>query len=141
MYGVSCEVWVSAAHRLQNYQGKCYNWHGHNYKIEVFCRKDNVDDRGILVDFAALTEVVKKIVEPIDHSMIIIDNQQNRDFIEMLLKFVPYQRVYWITFESTAENLAKHIYELIKQYQMPVVKVKVWETINHSARYSEEEIK
>ena len=35
MYEVSVDETFAAAHNLRNYNGKCENLHGHNYKVRV----------------------------------------------------------------------------------------------------------
>ena len=35
MYEVTVEAGFSSGHYLRNYQGKCENPHGHNYKVRV----------------------------------------------------------------------------------------------------------
>ncbi|NMB65475.1 MAG: 6-carboxytetrahydropterin synthase QueD, partial [Spirochaetes bacterium] len=34
MYILTIEDYISAAHQLKGYKGKCENIHGHNWKVE-----------------------------------------------------------------------------------------------------------
>ncbi|MDO9070229.1 MAG: 6-carboxytetrahydropterin synthase, partial [Deltaproteobacteria bacterium] len=36
MYEVKIVTQFAAAHRLENFKGKCESLHGHNWKVEVF---------------------------------------------------------------------------------------------------------
>lgn len=100
----------SAAHRLArpdlSYEenceiyGKCArpHGHGHNYHLEVTV-KGEIDPRtGMIVDLVALQKVVDDyVVEPFDHTFL------NKD--------IPY----FATVVPTAENIAVHIGNLLKQ--------------------------
>ena len=54
MFEVRVETNFSSAHHLLNYKGKCENMHGHNWKVEVTARGNNLDNSNILVDFKTL---------------------------------------------------------------------------------------
>ena len=53
-YEVMIERNFSSAHQLRGYKGKCENLHGHNYKIEIFARGDELNNIGLLIDFGDL---------------------------------------------------------------------------------------
>ncbi len=50
MFEVKVESHFSAAHHLLNYNGKCENPHGHNWKVEVYAQGEELDESGILID-------------------------------------------------------------------------------------------
>ncbi len=122
----------SAAHRLalphltleQNSEiyGKCarVNGHGHNYHLEVTI-KGEIDPRtGMIADLVAFQKAVDEyVVEPMDHTFL------NKD-IPYFEKVVP-----------TAENIAVHIRDLLKQpireIGAQLHKVKLIESPNNSA--------
>jgi len=58
----------SAAHRLEHYEGKCVNLHGHTWKVEVmidaFLSSQTKMDVDMLLDFVEIT----KIRELFDHT-------------------------------------------------------------------------
>lgn len=62
----------AAAHHLPNYNGKCKNVHGHNFKlfVTVKLRRDHVGfPEGMIVDFAELKSLVKdNVIDIIDHT-------------------------------------------------------------------------
>ena len=87
MYYLQKEVWISAAHDLLlNYDSPCKHLHGHNWKVTVFCKSEDVDKNGMIVDFKA----IKNIVNTLDHAY--------------LNKFIP---------QPTAENIAKFLLDSI----------------------------
>ena len=51
MFEVKIQTSFSSAHHLLNYKGKCENLHGHNWKVEVYARGENLDNSNILIDF------------------------------------------------------------------------------------------
>ncbi len=122
MFEVAIEHSFAAGHALRHYKGKCENVHGHNYKVQVVVRGENVDRKtGMLADFVELKRLLRAISEPLDHV-----------FLNDIEPF--------ITLEPSAENIAWYICEKmqegIKQENpIEVAEVKVWETDIQSATY------
>lgn len=52
---------ISAAHFLPGYPGPCANLHGHNWSVEVRVGAERLDQGDMVVDFALLKAVVKKV--------------------------------------------------------------------------------
>ncbi|PSB06500.1 6-pyruvoyl tetrahydropterin synthase [Pleurocapsa sp. CCALA 161] len=121
----------SAAHRLaipslsfeenQEIYGKCArpNGHGHNYHLEVTVAGEIDARTGMLVDLAALQNVIDEyVVEPFDHTFL------NKD-IAYFAEVVP-----------TAENIAVRIADLlrspIKEIGAELDKIKLIESPNNS---------
>jgi len=125
MYEVTVERSFAAGHYLRNYKGKCENPHGHNYKVRVTLRGAELDKAGLLLDFKDLKDVMKDVIERLDH--------------QMLNDVEPFTRL-----NPSAENIAKYFYdETNGQLQsltggrVSVKDVTVWETDTTTARYSE----
>lgn len=58
----------SAAHRLENYGGKCEELHGHNYGVEVEAEGTDLDPTtGLLLDFKDLRGHVRAVLANLDH--------------------------------------------------------------------------
>jgi 6-pyruvoyltetrahydropterin/6-carboxytetrahydropterin synthase len=58
----------AAAHQLRGYKGKCENLHGHNFKVEVVVRGEELDRCGMLVDFVDLKRSINGLInEQLDH--------------------------------------------------------------------------
>src|ERR1700755_3723782 len=66
-YEVMIERNFSSAHQLRGYKGKCENLHGHNYKIEIYVRGNELNNIGLLVDFVELKEAADELVTYLDH--------------------------------------------------------------------------
>lgn len=83
MYYIKKRLEISASHFLiLNYESKCKNIHGHNWIITIYCRAEELNDMGMVADFA---EIKNKINKQLDH--------------KNLNEFFP--------FNPTAENIAK----------------------------------
>jgi len=110
MWYLEKDIVVSSAHRLDGYDGKCANLHGHSWHITVYCKGDKLNKDGILVDFVK----IKDGVNYFDHTYL-------NDLFPKGEK-------------PTAENLAKRIYEM-----MPLCyKVMVQEEEGSKCYYTEE---
>lgn len=60
MFTVIKRIEVSAAHSLRlSYKSKCENVHGHNWSITVYCRSEELNADGMVVDFSLIKNVVK----------------------------------------------------------------------------------
>ena len=97
---------------------KCRRLHGHNYEVDVICAADNLDDRGMVVDFFDLDPVKEFIDATLDH--------------RHLNDVMPG--------EPTAERLAWWMYESLKSALSPdltlhIVAVRVHETPKTWAEY------
>jgi 6-pyruvoyltetrahydropterin/6-carboxytetrahydropterin synthase len=92
MFEVTVEDTFAAGHYLRNYKGKCENPHGHNYRVRVTLAGHDLDKAGLLLDFKDLREVMKPVIDRLDHQM-----------INELEPFV--------TINPSAENLAKYFYD------------------------------
>ena len=56
----------AAAHRLPRYRGRCFNMHGHNYKLTVVVHGEPDAYSGILLDFGDLETAVKAgVLDPL----------------------------------------------------------------------------
>ncbi|MBO4314734.1 MAG: 6-carboxytetrahydropterin synthase QueD [Prevotella sp.] len=89
MYYIEKTFEISASHRLHlQYESKCQRMHGHNWRITVYCKSQELDDNGMVVDFS---EVKRKVKMVLDH----------QDLNEVL------------PFNPTAENIARWITEQI----------------------------
>jgi 6-pyruvoyltetrahydropterin/6-carboxytetrahydropterin synthase len=70
MFEVTVEAGFSSGHYLRNYRGKCENPHGHNYRVMVTLAGSELDEAGLLLDFKLLKQVMRPVVERLDHQMI-----------------------------------------------------------------------
>ena len=92
MYEVTVEAGFSSGHYLRNYRGKCENPHGHNYKVLVTLQGKELDGAGLLLDFKLLKEIMRPVIDRIDH--------------QMLNDLEPFTVI-----NPSAENLARYFYD------------------------------
>jgi 6-pyruvoyltetrahydropterin/6-carboxytetrahydropterin synthase len=125
MFEVTVEAGFSSGHYLRNYQGKCENPHGHNYKIFVTLIGEELDETGLLLDFKLLKHLLRPVVDYLDHQMI----NDLKPFNEL---------------NPSAENLARYFYQQTAQQLSDMtagrVRVKdatIYETDTSFARYYE----
>ena len=108
-------------------ESKCSNIHGHTYRIEVcFDANYSEDDRvrkGLNFSFEQLDQSVDPIIKDLDHCFIL----QDTDPLVPILK--GHSRLYLLDFPSSAENLASHILNRIKEVsKVPVLWLTLAET-------------
>lgn len=118
MFEICVEHTFAAGHALRNYHGKCENVHGHNYRVQVAIAGPELDENGLLHDFADLKKRLRTTSEYLDHQF--INDLKPFDLIN-----------------PSAENIAKFICEEVQKdlTSAQVSYVKVWETDTSSALY------
>ena len=136
MYLLKTEQSFDSAHFLKGYQGKCANIHGHRWRVVVTIKSDNLLDdmqnNGMVIDFGDLKNDLKVIVDDLDHALIIEEDSLSSTVYDALVN--EGFRIIVVPFRPTAENLAKYIYDLLKdKYQ--VDSIDVYETPNNCASY------
>lgn len=68
MFEVRVEADFAAAHFLRDYNGKCENLHGHNYKVYAHVRGEVLNEGGMLMDFSRLKNALRTVCKKIDHT-------------------------------------------------------------------------
>ena len=68
MYEVRVEADFSAAHFLRDYNGKCENLHGHNYKVYAYVKGEILNEGGMLLDFTFLKGALREVCKTLDHT-------------------------------------------------------------------------
>lgn len=126
MFEVTVEAGFSSGHYLRNYHGKCENPHGHNYRVFVTLVGAELDHSGLLLDFKLLKQVMRPVVDRLDHQMI----NELAPFDEEL--------------NPSAENLARYFFQqtAAQMEEMTGGRVRVkdctlYETDTSFARYYE----
>ena len=120
-------------HRLLNYDGKCRYLHGHNGVVEIDVESSDLDNRGMVIDFNEIRDLVSRWVEDnMDHKMILCKKDP---LVDVLKKFD--QPLYLMEENPTAENIARHIFSQARIQKLNVIEVRVWETSTSCASFSE----
>ena len=136
MTTVTKTVRFDAAHVLTNHRGLCKNLHGHTYRVEISVAGDESDD--MVMDFKELKSLATEVIcGRFDHAFIYNTGSVGECEIAQLVERYG-MRTVAIPFRSTAENLAKHFYDLLSermQTRPELVSVKVWETVDSCAEY------
>lgn len=72
MYKVRKEITFEAAHRSQDYDGKCKSLHGHSYRVVAEVRGDDLYANDMLFDFGNLKAIMQdRIFDVCDHAVIV----------------------------------------------------------------------
>ncbi len=120
MYEIKIITSFSAAHRLENFYGKCEALHGHNWKVEVFLEGDKLDGAGLLQDFGAVKARTRELLEEVDHK-----------YLNELPAF-SHQN-------PSSENLACYLFQrlavVLNRNGVKVSRVSVWESDTSCASY------
>jgi 6-pyruvoyltetrahydropterin/6-carboxytetrahydropterin synthase len=127
--GWRSNIRFSAAHIIHEYE-KCGRLHGHTYAVHAKII-GKPDEKGIILDFSKLKETLRKIVNELDHKILIpkksknakIEKEKDKIKIDALgkLYILPLSDCVFLPIKSTsAENLAGYILErFIKQISLP----------------------
>ena len=120
MYELKIITEFSAAHNLRNFRGKCEALHGHNWKVEVVLSGNNLDDSGVVLDFAEVKAATSEIMSEIDHRY---------------LNDLPF----FVENNPSSENIARYIFhrlqEKIDNDRVRIRRVTAWESQDACASY------
>ena len=139
MYYLKTEASFDSAHFLSGYEGKCRNIHGHCWKIEVKVKSETLESegqlRGMVIDFGDLKKAVRALADKYDHTFIYEEGSLKESTVTALkdegFSLTP------LPFRPTAENFAKHFYDLLTVSLPGLRSVKVYETPENCAEYKE----
>lgn len=110
MYYIKKKLEIAGSHRLQlSYESKCQNLHGHNWIVIIYCKSEQLNKDGMVVDF---THIKEQVQNKLDHTNL------NEVF----------------DFNPTAENIAKWICDNIEH----CYKVEVQESEGNIATYEKD---
>ena len=125
MFEVTVEVPFSAAHHLENYDGRCARVHGHRWKVRAAVRGNDAGTRGMLVDVRQLRRLLQSVLDRFEGCDLNLDPLFSGS-------------------NPSAENLAAEIFRLV--HRAPLIcgstpgawleAVEVEETPGSSARYT-----
>lgn len=116
MYELMIEDTFDAAHALRGYKGLCENLHGHTWKVQVFLKGEKLNSIGILLDFRDMKALLQEVIKKVDH--------KNLNELEEFKDQNP-----------SSENISKFIFDVLKEKEMAVKKITVWESATTCASY------
>lgn len=128
-----------AAHRVMNERVKCFNLHGHRFKVEVTFEYNKKAALGYAIDFKEIKRIVGAYIdEHLDHSCIL--NPLDKELIDLCKKND--WRIYIVgmgrneDINPSAENLASELFYIVKQlfindkYNIWPTNIRLYETPN-----------
>ncbi len=131
-----------AMHRIPRHESKCAAFHGHRYAAEITCHAPSLDDRGRVVDFGVVKEIVGGWIDQNwDHTAILMEGDPDPAVAVIAASNLAHGRpVYWMPVPPTAENIAAELARvasgLLASTGVTVERLRVWETPNGSAEWS-----
>ncbi len=139
MFKIAKEFSFDMAHMLDGHDGKCQNLHGHTYKLQVEVTGNLVEagaKRGMVMDYSDLKAIVKReILDPMDHAYIYDLNSERESAVANLLSDLK-SKVYGIPSRTTAEEMAKYMFEKLEKAGLSVSLIRLWETPTSYCEYS-----
>jgi 6-pyruvoyltetrahydropterin/6-carboxytetrahydropterin synthase len=133
MYRVTREIDFCYGHRLLNYDGKCRFLHGHNGRAVITIEATRLDDRGMVLDFSDIKQVVARWIDDnLDHRMLL-----HRDDPAVPMLQAMNEPMYLLDTNPTAENIARLIYQFTRDHGFPITECSLWETPHCFATYRE----
>jgi len=131
IYQVTREIDFCYGHRLLNYEGKCKYLHGHNGRAIITIEADTLDNRGMVLDFSDIKQVVSTwIDETLDHRMLLCRD----DPVVKVLQELD-EPLYLMDRNPTAENIARLIFDFTTNHGFPIFECQLWETPRCHATY------
>lgn len=135
MYYLKTSAAFDSAHFLKGYDGKCSNIHGHHWVIEVMVSGEHLQsdgvESGMLMDFGDMKKIVRELADSMDHGLIYEENSLKPHTVEVLREegflLLP------VGFRPTAENFARHFFDILSGKGLRVVSVTVYETPDNCA--------
>lgn len=120
--GWKSNIRFSSAHIIPDYE-KCGRLHGHTYAVHVKIVGEP-DEKGIIMDFSILKDILKEIVNELDHKILIPEKsnlvtikKEDKSIKMLILKkqyVLPIEDCVLLPIDSTsAENLTKYILDKV----------------------------
>ena len=70
MHTIFKDFTFSAAHAIRGHTRGCQNLHGHNYRVRIHVTAAELDELGMVLDFADLKVIAQEVLGPFDHRVI-----------------------------------------------------------------------
>ena len=122
MYELKIITQAACAHQLREFEGRCENLHGHNWKIEVFVTGEELEPNGILMDFKKIKTAAEKVIDELDHKFL-----NDLDYFKEV--------------NPSSENIARYIFKTLGHaldtQKVRVSRVTAWESDTACASYTE----
>lgn len=119
---------ICMGHRVVGHEGKCRNFHGHNYRFYFHCTAERLDSVGRVIDFSCIKETLCEWLEDNwDHRMLLWEQDPSLECMKDLD-----DTVVIFPYNPTAENIGRYLVESVAGEVLPegvsLTKVVVEET-------------
>ena len=112
MYYVSKKFEIAASHRLTTEPPtKCSRLHGHNYRVEIFCRSEELDANGMVTDFGLIKARVFDVLDHRDLNEVLPFNPTSENIARWICGQVP--GCYKVSVQETSGNTAVYIKDYV----------------------------
>ncbi len=111
MYTVEIRHNFETAHRLSSEGApvKCQSIHGHSWWVTIKLSGDELDERGMLIEFGAFKKAWRKFLDDeVDHHLCVVEGDPLAGAIREVM---PEARILEVPFDPTTENLARWLCE------------------------------
>jgi 6-pyruvoyltetrahydropterin/6-carboxytetrahydropterin synthase len=137
MYKIERKFHFHAAHRNTAIQDKCRNLHGHTYHVVVSLRMKEPDESGVTTLFDDICKLIEPIIKEMDHTTLLKSNDPLKFFLLNLNHAYPEQATTFkeFPFETSAENLAKYIFDEVVKTGLDPISVSLQETTSSTVIY------
>ena len=135
---ITKEFKFEMAHALLGYDGPCKNIHGHSYVLEVTVLGTPIQDNnhpknGMVLDFGDLKAIVhREIIDQLDHALLLNERTPLTDFSL-------YEKVVYLPYQPTSENMVLDFVERIKKNlpdSVSLIAVRLYETATSFAEWN-----
>lgn len=141
---------IPMAHMLENHDRRCQFLHGHNYKLNVTVEGPLINIKGhpkngMVIDFTDLKDIVKLVIDPMDHAFI-ISGKENFDLIRHA------GNTFSLQARTTVENIGLYVFRAIAK-RLEVLKatneeykglelhsIEMWETDGSKVTVTQDDI-
>ncbi|QIM64905.1 6-carboxytetrahydropterin synthase QueD [Frederiksenia canicola] len=139
MFKIAKEFSFDMAHMLDGHDGKCQNLHGHTYTLQVEIGgelRTSGAKSGMVMDYSDLKAIVKThILDKMDHAFIYDSTSERECQVANLLNSLN-SKTFAIPTRTTAEQMAKYIFDTLCDVGLPVSLIRLWETPTSYCEYS-----
>lgn len=139
MFKIAKEFSFDMAHMLDGHDGKCQNLHGHTYTLQVEIGGElhtSGAKSGMVMDYSDLKAIVKThILDKMDHAFIYDSTSERECQVANLLNSLN-SKTFSIPTRTTAEQMAKYIFDTLCDVGLPVSLIRLWETPTSYCEYS-----
>ncbi|MCB0365474.1 MAG: 6-carboxytetrahydropterin synthase [Bdellovibrionales bacterium] len=129
LFTLSTSFTFEAAHRLvHGYSGKCRNLHGHSFRITCSIEGSDLDQYGMVKDFAEFKVLKAWCKDHWDHATLL--SESDTATIEFLTSTE--QKFFCFKENPTSEVIARYLLKKSEELGFPLTSVTIDETCTHS---------